>query len=745
MKSHEDIVINKLIDKNNIIENLTNNDSKCTIINKINNYFDNYLNRNNKIIIFELINQFIYFQNNCCQIPNNNKDLLSTEIVNNLNDLIKNFLIDRRNSIRILIKKNNYNFYNLNKFIKEFLIKIDYINDILKLKYLDDSHTLNNTLSGESLKINNITNFSIEYLSQFIISDSIILLFIENQIILFSKNNNKEIEIFFSLIKKICYYDNKKLYNYIIKILCNILNKEIIIQNSNPLPNNLKNINKLNTDIIYYDKIIKYFKYIKNDLIYNIIPNIFNNFINIFKFNSLYEIEYVTNNISSELKNIFANKYDNKDLLKNMLITEICFLIKKTFSFEIINNENSEQGSIDELNIMIITLINILNNTNLLLDNYLNMNNNLIINEMNQFINNDILLNAIYNRINLLIINNDINEIYKLLSFVIKIKDKDIIINKYKEFLTKRLLFNYSKFYPHFPELIDYITIEEKIFNSIKTKFHNKSIYKIGKMIDDIRNSIIHNIELKNYEIINDKFLDNINNICIVNLSYEIWNINYSDYIIGNKILNDYKNTSNILIQYILKYNNIYSSEYDNKRFLNWYLHYGEVDITYLNQNLIMLPIQYMVLEMFTNQNEISLDIIYSSYFFENYPTQFKKDIINSLIRSKLFNIKNNNLILATNGIFVQNLVMLFTHESEFMSNKKLEELALTHNDIVISNINHILKINSLAYDELFDVIKNKIIVFNMDKKIFETAINYMIDKDYIILNKNNLYEKIYY
>ena len=115
-----------LLDKNNIIENNILLDNNKIIIDKIDNYFENYINSDIKSSIIEYINKLIYFKNNF------NNDIFE-KINENLEIKIKDYLIQRRNSIRLLIKKNNYNFNNYNKFIDDFIIKITYIDDIFKI------------------------------------------------------------------------------------------------------------------------------------------------------------------------------------------------------------------------------------------------------------------------------------------------------------------------------------------------------------------------------------------------------------------------------------------------------------------------------------------------------------------------------------------------------------------------------------------------------------------------------------
>ena len=681
-----------LNDNNNIIDNNIIYDTKLIIIDIITNFFDNYLNYNQRTFISEYINQYIF---------NRDKydNIIFTTIITNINNLIKKYIIDERNNIRLFIKEDNYSFYNLNKFIKEYIIKITYISCIFKE--------------------NKILINSIEYLSEFIISDSIILLFIENQILLFSINNNYEIKKFILTIQKISIKYDDKIYNQFIKKLCIILNKNIIYDIYNELPANLKRINLLNNNINYYNKILLYYEYISCDLVYDIIPNIYNNFINIIKLNSLNEIEYIISNKILDLIYIF----NNKSISTNNLIVEICNLIQRIF-----DTNSNEIILINNISNKIISIINILNNLASLFKN--NEYNIHIFNELNKLIDTDIFITTIYNEINSLVKNNNSKKIISLLTLIINIKDKDIIINKYTNFLEKRLLYYFIDYNSDKTQFKNYIFLENIIADFLKKKLGNKYVYKIYKMISDIDNS--YNIQLNNTLHI------------IINISYNNWNINYSDCVISYKILKLLKNTPNRLIEYIMDYNNLYNIKYSDERLLNWYLHYGEVDITYLDQNLKMLPIQFMVVEMYNNKDIISLDEIINSIFFTNYPNKFRNDIINSLVTSKLFSITNNNLILTTNGVFKQDLITIFFDESEYIHDKKIEELALSYNDIIISNINHILKLKSLNYNELFDIVKNNIKVFNLDNKIFEIAIDYMINKDYIKID-NLIYKKIYY
>ena len=682
-----------LLDKNNILENNIHNNNSIMIIDKIDNYFDNYLNSNIKSVISEYINQFVYFKNSY------DNDILD-KININIDDKIKDFIIQRRNNIRQLIKKNNYNLNSYNKFINEFIIKLSYIIDIIKIN-------------------NNIINNAITYFIDYIINDCIILVFIENQITSFSKIN--EINKFIDYIKKIDKLqipsNNNLIYQIIIKNFSDIFKKEILIDKINPLPDNIKQINKFNNNINYYLTLTKYYENIFNDLMYYIIPILLDNFINIIKFNSISEIEFIMNKKFDIVNIIINNFYINKDEYIKQIVIELSNLIKKYY-----NKKN------------IISIINILSYFNNIINNklYTEIINNEFFNNFDNSVTiyDNELINIIYDK--KFFKSKYISYIINFLKYLINIYDKELFINIYEKYLTNRL-FQYIVECDSQYDFTMFIKNEIKIFNFLKKKLGDKYVYKINKMISDIQ------LSYYDQNIINNK-----KNI-IINISYNNWNINYNDGIIYQDMILDINNT--ILGNYMIAYNEyfILKNSQDNK-ILNWYLHYGEVEITYLNQTIKMLPIQFLIMEMFNTKDSILVDDILNIKYLSNYSDKFRKDIINSLLLSGLFIINNKYLVLSTNNSeFKDDLITIIFSESEYIYETKLEELALTQKDIIMANINHNLKLNTLNYDDLFNNIINNIKVIDIDKNIFNSVIIYMTDMDYIKLNNNNKYEKIYY
>ena len=63
-----------------------------------------------------------------------------------------------------------------------------------------------------------------------------------------------------------------------------------------------------------------------------------------------------------------------------------------------------------------------------------------------------------------------------------------------------------------------------------------------------------------------------------------------------------------------------------------------------------MLPIQFMVLEMFNNENRLAMDVVLKAPFFSNYSSKFINDIVGSLVSGGLLKVHNDSLNLITSG-----------------------------------------------------------------------------------------------
>ena len=193
-----------LTDKFKIIENHTDN-IKISLDN-IDNFFINYIYSDIKIISHDYLQQLIWFTRN-----DDIKYLLYKKTICH----IKNFVIEKKNNIRILIRKNAYDIINLNKLIKAYFNKIKYINNVLKFNSTNTSEKVVCPLENEQYILFNFIKVCILYLTEYIIFDPIISDFIENNIVKFIKSSH--IKILIDTLLNYVIFDNHNLYISFVK------------------------------------------------------------------------------------------------------------------------------------------------------------------------------------------------------------------------------------------------------------------------------------------------------------------------------------------------------------------------------------------------------------------------------------------------------------------------------------------------------------------------------------------------
>jgi hypothetical protein len=688
-----------LNDKFRIIENHLHKDDKKQIHDRVENYFENYLNSDIRILIPDYVNQIIWFEG-----------INLENFTVNIDSHIKNYLISRRNNMRSLIKKDNFDVSGLNKFIKNFISKLEYLNSIIK--------SSEDKIIVEGLK----------QLTNLIISDSLILRFIEDQIITFNLDIHFDIEYLLSLTKSLSKYDNLETYQQMLKIMSNIFKKQAVDFKEIPLPENIKRIQKLNQTLLFINTIKKYFKFIKDDvkIFTSPICNLVIEYLNeIIKNNTLNEIEFVFEKTWSDIAKtiIFTNSEEREENIKN-ISNEIISLVNKTL---IVNDINKT-----------FQLINIIKFTDELIGN--KTNKEVINQKIATTLSSEELNESIHISINDLIVQGKEKDILKLLNFVSNVKDKDIFISKYYEFLIKRLMTNISEIPSCRSKFFEYLQIEKKIFEYLKNKFGDKLVYKINKVITDTEFSYEDNI---NFNKLTVKDFKNL--MTVITTSYNNWDVNQNEGIVTNSIVDSIKDT--IMGKHMKVYQKYYELRYENKRIINWFPHFGEVNISYLDCEIKMLPIQFMVLEMFNNKDKISLDEVSQATFFTNYTAKFRNDIIGSLVSSGLLKVQNDQLLLMTNKDFKNDLIEIFFTHSDYAAvweQNRNDQLAHTRQEITNTNINHILKHNTRSKQELYDLVKQSIKVFELDQSTFDKSVDYMILMDYIKLDDQN-YVKINY
>lgn len=680
-----------LIDKFRVIENHTVSEDESQTISKVENYFENYIMSDCKMIHTDYMTQLIWF-----------KKMDISKLVNIINYQIKNFLSMRRKNIKSTIDRQDFEMTRLNTFLKDFLAKLQYINSIL---YYDDS----------------IIKAGITNLSSLIISDSKISIFIKNQLISFDKNTKDDFEQFIKFCLNLSKYDNKKSIDNVLMKFGNIFKDDVDTPINVPLPQNIKRIQILANTLKYYEKVNSYFSYVDSELkvklTFPIYSSLLQNLVEIIKNNSLAEIYYVIQTISKSFNTILQNNTFSKDILSNEITNMVTRVITKKED--------------------IIMLINIITP----LDTIIDKQHKEIINmKIISSLGTEEILDKVHQQIDTHIKMKQNSNVMAILSFMVNCKNKDVFINKYYEFLTKRLMDNIIN------KLPENIEAEMEFIKYLKIKFEPKLLYRLEKVVCDTTVSFNDMNDFN--KLISKSFTNKMN---IITTSYANWDINMNEGIVHSEMLEPFKNTC--LGKHLLNYNKYYNMRYNNKRTLYWYPHFGEIKMTYNTTEYIMLPIQFMVVEMFEKENSMCVEIIKKAPFFANYTSKFVNDIISSLVLSNLFSISNMNLVLSTTTVVnpTSNLIDIFFTSSDYAEvweQKRQSELAHNRHEIICSNVNHILKKKSLNKSDLFSEMKKCITIFVLEEIDFTKALDYLISNDYIILNKENKnmeYEKIFY
>ena len=625
------------------------------------NYFENYLESN----------IHIYHQDYIYQLVWNNK-INNNEYYTIFKDCITNTVIQKRQYIRYIIKKDKFDLSSLYNLILGLNNKIIKLENYLNIK----------------------NNISINYL-KIILHDQILITFLEKNLC----NLDDETINSIKKINKILKITSNDNHIWFLKLIGLVLKNNIKPLNIY-ITEKYKNLYEFINLIEYSNLIIKMYNFTGKSL--NILSDPISELLEekliiCIKLCNIFELLNLVDYSSKIIKNKLKNK---KIILKT---------ISHSFNNFIANINNLNNNEKNHLLFLIIKCKELD-----LLENYI-----LLIFDNNKFINN--VHDIIHNNINI-----SPFEIKKLFSFI-KLKDKDIFIEKYHKLLIKRILSNQTK-----------IKNEKLIYTELINIFPLKITKKIGKVIIDYETSQSDNNTYK------QKL--NINNFTTITTSYSNWDINYNQgYITFNE--NEKINEYNNLEYYLINYQNCYDKIYENKRKLLWLLQYGEIEIIYINIEIKLLPIQLLILELFNINNEIKIDQINEQIFLNNYSNKFKNDIINSLIIGNILIKKNNNILVLnknTNTI-TKNLIetYLLNNEIKVFNNMKYE-IAHDREDIIKSLINHYIKINSINKVELYDKIYKKINIFQLNEELYNKSLDNMIKMDYISI-ENNIVNKIKY
>ena len=652
-----------LNNKFNIIHNIDKEidyDYKSQVINFVENYLESEISIVHPDYLYQIC-------------VNNTYENMDNQIL----VIFKNHLKKLKVNVKNAIKRDDFSIEKgLNKLIQNYIHKISYLNNIFRINKSEYYNLFHNT----------------------IISDQIIINFIENELSCLSNNINSEIKTLINNIKIINQYNTEN-YIWFLKLV------GIIIKNNIPEIKemiSIKQLYEIKLITNYISSIKSTYSFIKEDTEHIIEPIIEiymdkiktfitteNNFDDFYIF-----IEFFWKNIRSVLS--FG---ENINTIKNDIAIKIQKRVKQ------ISDNNDDSFKIIKL-IILLNDYKIAENQLFLLFNNEKINKNII-----KFINNNI--------------NNNIELLNRLFLLLGNLKEKDVFIQKYHNELIKRLLSTKTS-----------INAEKILYNTLVKVFGEKEVKKINKCINDYIDSSKYLIMVGPQSF----------TTTMITTSYDSWNINYNNGFLDKF---DYEiNYSNGLLNFIENYNEFYKKVINDKKKILWLLQYGEVEVEYNNYILKMLPIQLLVLELFNSNDNMNIKDILTNKLLSNYQSDYLNDIIKSLVISGLLNNNNNILSLSTNVNNI-NLINSYYNCNNGINTEDIlisvDELIIhSRKDITCTWINHLLKKGDKTFDELFNFISCEIKLFPLDKIILQDAIDYMLKLDYI-RKSNDQYIKIYY
>ena len=490
-----------------------------------------------------------------------------------------------------------------------------------------------------------------------------------------------------------------------------------------PIPREFMAIERLNKKLKFYNKYKSKFTFLHNKSIYNsIIQNINNTlfqipktskvkvFIQIIEQNNK-SFKTILQNIDNDMKEVFVAGY-----IKNV----IEYYLENSSLHDIIRLYLSSQYIvINEIKYMVDFMT-------LKIFDYI-VKSDLF----------DVFLEIVFDLLSQS--NKEIEEIKKVFQIMSRSDDKNLFAKLYHKELIKRLLVENIT--------IENIMKEKEILSFIGRKlFGAKNYYQIIKTIEDMEKTI----QVKDY--ISAK-IPAIKDWNMIITSFNTWESNVFDVATNfSKVTTKNENGklfNDKLSQMFQAYSELYSVMYSD-RYLNWYLHTGSVDFKYKTNKgyveLKMLPLQGMVLELFSTKDKINLVELFNLESISSYSRADKEKILDIFIDNKIVSLDGYHIILNMNlepcKLNIINDFFSVSSLPEKWEDEVKEEIANNKIDVVKTKINHLVKKNPMTIDTLYTEC-SKINVFKLDRELFDKAIKYMIEMDYIELDEaTSLYSK---
>lgn len=600
---------------------------------------------------------------------------------------LDNFLKQKKIAIRSSIKRGNFKIDDLLNISIYYRAKVCSFSDILK-----ENEKL------DMLKISSLQLFDN------IISETHIIPFLKSRL----GNILEEDEMTMrNLINLICAINSNNpdtlCYKWFYLLFSNAIKENIedICSRIYPVPEEYNTLLVIISGFNYFQKVIKYLNKIRasvNLILYESINIFYVAMSKMFKNNSLKEINTILKNHSYILA-LLTNIKDGDSMHQESIL-------RIEITKDVLNLVNKNNVNIDELLECVSTILPYMSN---------NMNRDIIFKKLNSILLSDNILDNI-----------ELSVAIKMFSYL---KEKDKFIEIYNKKLVQRIL---NK--PDFKT--EYIN-----YNSLKEVFSDKLLFKTKKIITDAENT---SFDLSNFKDLNMPDIRNKDKLNLITTSYN-WDFNqnegfYSVLNDKNKIYSDIYILMNI-------YDLFYKERYENKRKINWYLHFGEIVFTYKETDFKMMPLQFMVLEFVKKWPNTNKDELLELSIFENYNEDFKKSIISSLIFGGFLKFENNHVSMNTDISTTTDYIKLFfstTNYGDIWEENRQIAFKLSREEILSSNINHFVKVKPVNKDELFKIITDKLTIFTPEKNMFDTVLEKMVENEYIKIEEEMVIKLFY-
>lgn len=709
-----------------------------------------------------LIHQYIY---NICF-----KDSKVNEFLDTLLNSINKQISKRTKNIIPFIKNGKFTLVDFDLMLTDFINTIDEINKTVFLVNKWYDKYFNETINKEYVKLpygkSIIFRKSLKYLFSQFIDNFAIKQYLNSQMLLLDEKNKKHIINYNNFMLDLKIYD-EKCYNFYLNNI--VKNLETLFHNNDAglaiiNTSYFQEMKEFRTKSQIYEYVIEYFcfldKELKNLLAKSLTNNLLTILIKLFsnRESPLIILDFSIKNIKN-INLVFNHvyTYNNNDKEKYNC-DKLHSTIDEFFNYAI-TYSITEYLSTPKTTNKLSKFLDCFNSINYLhdrLEKYLSIfsikstytkNLGIKLNENPDLIKKICLI--IHSKLKDIKINDE--DVLEYCSNILKIinydsKNKDLFQALYCKYLVQRILNNSN------------IQIEKKLLFQLQEIEDYNYVRKMQKMVNDIE---ISKDDLKNFNKIkinqNTKILpidfkqDKLN---LVTFSYNVWDIAIKTNSLDETDLNSLTPQLNT---YMNTYNKFYKARYGDNRKLLWLFEMGVISLKMVildnEYKIKATPHQTIILELFMEKNSMLINDIKNNDILKKLETDYIDQLINSLVASRIFIIKDDVLKFNNNfnaPIKEISLIDFYKNISdyEYILDKKIEKQVAFDREIVLQTnlINH-LKQKTLNINELVELMKESPhIYFDVSSESVTKEVDILVKKELIVkINCNTDIDKYSY